>query len=391
MTSPSAAEADLVAIDLAGRDAATAIRSCWDDGDAVIVLDSALPDAAKSAVLWQVRPTAVIGATGRRRLDGTPVAAGTAAVVMTSGTATDPKGVVLSRRAMQTMAEGYSTAIGANASDRWLAALPLSGVAGLAIVARSYVTGVPALIHDRYRADAVMRAAEQREATIVSVVPTALARLLDREAPLDRFRVVLVGGAPLPDPLRRRAVDAGVPIVTTYGMTETWGGFALDGIPIADTDVRVGTDGEIQVAGAVVMDGYRLDPVATSDALVDGWLRTGDVGTWDGVRVEVTGRATDRIISGGVSVSPAAVERVLVAHPAVADAAVVGAADPEWGERVVAYIVPVDPVNVPGLDALRDHVKSRLHPANAPREVHPVSQIPRNAAGKIVRRNLGAR
>jgi len=379
---------DLVAIDLNAVEAARAVRTAWDAGEAVFLIDPQLPDAAKTSLLWRVRPTAIIDGAGRRSVQGIPAEVDTAAVVLTSGTDANPKAVALTRSGMRAMATAYSSMLAVDDNDRWLAALPLTGVAGLAILARSYATGVPAVIHDRYTTSAVAHAAETREASIVSLVPTALARLLDAGAPLDRFRRIVVGGAPLPDRLAERAAAAGVQPVRSYGLTETWGGFALDGLPIDGAQVRVLQDGEIEVAGPMVMAGYRLDREATGDALRDGWLATGDLGSWDGTTLVVHGRKGDRIITGGVNVSPAAVERVLLSDPGIADAAVIGAPDEEWGERVVAYIVPVNPTEVPTLEHLRQLVKTHLSAANAPREVHPMTRIPRNNAGKLVRREL---
>jgi O-succinylbenzoic acid--CoA ligase len=387
MTTPDAGT-ELVAIDLTGADAALAVRQCWDADEAVVMINAALPEAAKSALMWQIRPTSVIDARGRRGLRGVPAEPGTAAVVMTSGTGADPKAVTLTRDGMEAMAIAYSGALGVTERDRWLMALPLTSVAGLAIIARSYTTGVGVEIQNGYDTNAVGRAARNDAASVVSLVPTALGRLLDAAAPIDRFRTLVIGGAPLPDRLRARAEAAGARLVTSYGLTETWGGFALDGQPIDGARLRIAEDGEIQVSGPMVMRGYRLDREATTDAIHDGWLSTGDLGSWDEGRLTVTGRKDDRILTGGVTVSPAAVERILLTDPAIIDAAVVGAADEEWGERVVAYIVPENPADVPNLEDVRALVKAHLPVANAPRQVHPVSRIPRNAAGKVMRRKL---
>ena len=389
MVGPTASGIDLVAIDLSGSDAARAIQRCWDDGEAVAVIDPSMTEAAKFATLRRLRPTGIIDPNGRREVRGTPAPAGTAAVVLTSGTAALPKAVMLTRTGMETMAMSYSSRIGAGAADVWLAALPLTGVAGLAILARSYVTEVPAIVHDRFAIDHVARTAERRDATIVSLVPTALRRLLDAGAPLHHFRVVLVGGAALAATLRDRATAAGIPVIATYGMTETWGGVALDGRLIDGAQARITDEGEIEIAGPMVTSGYRLDEEATRDAFRDGWLRTGDLGTLVDGRLDVTGRRGDVIITGGVNVSPTAVEAVVLTHPGIVDAAVVGAADEEWGERVVAYVVPADPAAVPTLEQVRDLVKDHLPAAAAPRELHPVTRIPRNDAGKVVRRDLG--
>ena len=229
------------------------------------------------------------------------------------------------------------------------------------------MTDVPAVVHDRFVSDHVARSAERHEASIVSLVPTALRRLLDAGAPLHHFRVVLVGGAPFPNTLRDCATAAGVTVVGTYGLTETWGGVALDGQLIGGAQAQIADDGEIEIAG----------------------LRTGDLGTFTDDRLVVTGRRGDMIITGGVNVSPAAVEAALLTHAGIVDAAVVGAADEEWGERVVAYVVPADPAAVPSLEDVRALVKTELAAAAAPQELHPVSRIPRNAAGKVVRRDLG--
>lgn len=386
----SSSETGLVAIALSGEPAADAVRQAWDDGEAVFPVNMGASLEARSASLSRVRPTAVIDDAGRRRLTGLPVDAGWAAVVETSGTGATPRPVALTRRGMEAMALGYSAAIGAAPADRWLAALPLSGVAGLAIVARSYVTGVPIAVRSPFDAGAVAAAAGT-DGSIVSLVPTALGRLLDAGAPLDRFRVVLVGGGPVPAAMIEQARQRGVNVVTTYGMTETWGGFALDGVPIRGAGVRIGQGAEIEVAGPMVMAGYHRDAEASADVFTsDGWFRTGDAGTWDGRVVRVTDRLRDLIISGGVNVSPTAVEVALAELDTIADVCVAGCADPEWGEAVTAFVVPADAAQPPTLAELRAAAKERLPDAWAPRRLELVPEIPRNAAGKPLRRALRA-
>jgi O-succinylbenzoic acid--CoA ligase len=381
-------EIGLVAIALSGQPAADAIRQVWDLGEAVFPVHMDASPDARSAAVARVRATAIIDGSGRRSLAGLPVATGCAAVVETSGTGAAPRPVALPRSGMEAMAGAYSAAIDAGPGDRWLAALPLSGVAGLAMLARSYVTGVPITVHPAFAADAVAAAAGSN-GSIVSLVPTALGRLLDAGAPLDRFRVVLVGGGPVPAALLERAQRHGVRVVTTYGMTETWGGFALDGVPIRGARVRIGTGDEIEVAGPMVMTGYHHDPAATASAFTgDGWFRTGDAGRWDGHRVRVTDRLRDLVISGGVNVSPTAVEAALVELDTIADVCVAGCADPEWGEAVTAFVVPADAARPPTLAELRAAAKGHLPDAWAPRRVELVDVIPRNAAGKPLRRKL---
>jgi O-succinylbenzoic acid--CoA ligase len=255
------------------------------------------------------------------------------------------------------------------------------------VLARAYVTGVPWTVHDGFDIDRVARAPREVGASMVSVVPTTLRRLLDAGAPMHEYRRVIVGGAPCPEVLRARAEALGVQVVDAYGMTETWGGWALDGRPIAGADARVADDGELFVRGPMVMRGYRLDPAQTAAVLgSDGWLATGDVGTFDDGIVRVVDRKKDLVISGGVNVSPTEVEGVLLQHPAVADVCVVGVIDDEWGERVVAYVVPADDAAPPSLEHLRDFGREQLTAAKLPREVRVIDAIPRSPGGKALRR-----
>ena len=224
---------------------------------------------------------------------------------------------------------------------------------------------------------------------MVSVVPTTLKRLLDAGAPLHEYRRVIVGGAPCPAPLRARAEAVGAHVVDAYGLSETWGGFALDGVPIEGAEARVDERGEILVRGPMVMRGYRLDRALTTDVFDrDHWFHTGDAGTRDGNgRLIVTDRLKDVIISGGVNVSPTEVEAVLAAHPLVDDVCVVGERDDEWGERVVAVVVGAPAASIT-LGELREFASDHLSAPKLPRELRFVDAIPRTASGKPLRRVL---
>jgi DNA ligase D-like protein (predicted 3'-phosphoesterase) len=201
---------------------------------------------------------------------------------------------------------------------------------------------------------------------------------------------VVVGGAPLAPALRRRAETAGVPVVDAYGLSETWGGFVLDGHPMPGAEVDVGPDGEIRARGPMILRGYRFDPGATDAALdAEGWFRTGDVGDWGADRrLRVVDRRRDLVITGGVNVSPTTVETVLAGHPDVADVCVTGAPDLDWGERVVAFVVPRAGRSVPTVEDLRSFGRDRLRAAELPRQVVDVDVIPRTAGGKAQRRRL---
>lgn len=383
-------DVDLVAVVDRGARLARATVRCWEAGRAVLPLDPALPRAQLDGLLARLRPTVLVaGGEITRRADGLPVPAGTAAVVVTSGTTGEPKGVELTRAGMDAMGRAYSAGLAATKADRWLACLPLHHVASLAVVARAYVTGVACTVHDAFDLERVARSPRAEGTSIVSLVPTTLVRLLDAGAPLHEFRRVIVGGAPCPPALRARAERAGVTVVDAYGLSETWGGFALDGRVIDGADARVDpASGEVLVRGPMVMRGYRLDPAGTAEAVdAGGWLHTGDAGRFDAAgRLHVVDRLKDLVISGGVNVSPAEVEGILAAHPHVADVCVVGVPDDEWGERVVAYVVPGD--RTPSLDELREFARADLPAAKLPRELRVVDAVPRSASGKPLRRRL---
>jgi O-succinylbenzoic acid--CoA ligase len=217
-----------------------------------------------------------------------------------------------------------------------------------------------------------------------------LERLLEHGADLSRWRWILLGGAAVRPDLLEAARDAGANVVRTYGMTETCGGVVYDGEPLPGVDVRVGDDGGVRLRTPTVMEGYRRDEAATAAAFEDGWFVTGDLGEWDGRRLRLAGRRDEIVVTGGENVSPEEVEALLASHPAVAEVAVAGRDDPKWGQRVVAYVVPV-PGNTPTLDQLRAHVKAQAPPYKAPRELVLVTSLPRLPTGKVARASLSSR
>src|SRR5262245_9324264 len=383
-------EADLVAVVAARRSAAEVVRATWEAGDAAVVLDPAAPRAVLDALVEQLAPTAVVVEGERHTVpDGVPVAEGTAAVVVTSGTTARPKGVELTYDGIAAIGHGWAAAMGNEAGDHWLVCVPLHHVAGLAILARASVTGAAVTVRDGFDLDDVAAAPGAIGATLVSVVPTMLGRLLDAGAPMHEYRRVVTGGAPLADALRTRADNGSVAVVDAYGQSETWGGCVANGVPIPGARVRLGPKDEIEISGAMVMRDYRREPEASRQAFThDGWLRTGDIGVLADRHVRVVARLRDLVITGGVNVSPVEVEQVLALHPAVADCAVTGRPDPEWGERVVAHVVPRDASAPPTLDELRAFARERLTAPKLPRELEFVDEIPRSTGGKVLRREL---
>jgi O-succinylbenzoic acid--CoA ligase len=260
--------------------------------------------------------------------------------------------------------------------------MPLSHVGGLMILLRSVVYGTTVLL-DRFEAARIAERLNRGDATFVSLVPTMLARLLD--AGLDRpreLRCALLGGGPADPALLERALAAGVPVAQTYGLTEATsmvtvsepGDPATAGWPLHGVTVELAPDGEILVSGPVVAGG--------------GLLRTGDLGSLDDRgRLTVTGRKADTIVTGGENVAPAEVEAVLLAHPAVADAAVFARPHPEWGEAVVAAVVVRDGEALdPGV--LAAWCRERLAAFKVPKAFEAVAELPRTTSGKLVRRAL---
>ena len=361
---------DLVALDLpGGAGFVDELRRAWDQGDAVAPVDRRRPPAALEAYLAALRPTVIVDESGRRALEGDPVDAGDALVVATSGTTGAPRGVVLTHDALVAAARATSAALEVDpAADRWLACLPLAHVGGLSVGTRALLTGTPVDVHDGFDA----RAVDASSATLVSLVPAVLGRI-DTTA----FRRILLGGSAIP-------ADRPANSVATYGMTETGGGVVYDGHPLADVEVRA-VDGELQLRVPQLLRCYRdgSDP-----RTADGWFPTGDGGSVTDGSVRVTGRLTEVIDTGGEKVWPGPVERLLETHPAVAEAAVIGRDDTEWGRAVTAVVVPADPATPPTLGELRWLVKDTLPPWCAPRALELVDTLPRTALGKVRRHDL---
>lgn len=310
-----------------------------------------------------------------------------AVVVPTSGSTGEPKGTMLTAAALRHSARATHERLGG--PGQWLLALPVTHIAGLTVLVRSLEARTRPEVLDLYGGFdvAAFGAATTRLQPGVrhytALVPTQLRRLLDAEADLSTYDAVLVGGAALPDELHARARDRDVRVVTTYGMSETCGGCVYDGEPLAGVDVSVGDDGLVRIGGPVVFAGYRLRPDLTAEALVDGRHVTNDLGAWSPEgRLEVLGRSDDVIVSGGVNVPAAMVERVLAGHPDVAVCSVIGVPDAEWGERVVAVVQPVSGDRAPTVTDLRAFAAGRLEPAALPREVVLLGMLPVVASGK---------
>ncbi|HEY8547626.1 MAG TPA: acyl-CoA synthetase [Acidimicrobiales bacterium] len=373
-------------------------------------------DPAKAGWISAVLPDAVVTTPS---LDGLPAAAppggldtagpdDPALLVYTSGTTGTPKGATLSHGNLLASAQAVALAWRWASDDRLVLALPLFHMHGLGVGLHGTLTvGATAVLQPRFDPDAVL-AAVREGGTLFFGVPTMWHRLAahPRAGDLARLRLGVSGSAPLPPDLHAAIARlAGRPPLERYGMTETVMlvsnpyegerragsvGFPLPGVEVrlaaSSTPASSGGEAaaEIEVRGPNVFAGYWRRPEATAAAFHDGWFRTGDLGEVDpDGYLRIVGRAKELIISGGYNVYPREVEEVLRAHPDVVDAAVVGAPDPEWGERVTAFVVGDAPDG-----ELTAWCAERLAPYKRPRRWERIDEVPRNALGKILRHVL---
>ncbi len=371
---------------------AEAFHGCWMLGAVPVPVSPRLAEAERHAQAAGAAAVVDAPLEGPFREIGVPPAhrlADAAVVIHTSGTTGAPLPVELTFGNVWWSAAGSALALGLHPDERWLSALPVSHIAGLSVLMRSAIYGTTAILHESFDADRTAGALQSGEATLVSLVPTMLARIL--ATGIDRalgLRAALVGGGPMSADLAAGARWAGIPAAQTYGLTQACSQVTTSpageprtaGVPIAPTAVAVGDDGEILVAGPTVAPGA---------AGSDGWLHTGDLGALDGRgRLTVIGRADDMIVTGGENVAPAEIEAVLVVHPAVAEAAVFGRPDPEWGSAVVARVVLATGAAATPED-MRAHCAERLSAHKVPKAVEVSDEpLPRTVSGKLRRADL---
>lgn len=370
-----------------GPDFVEALERAWDRGDTVLPLDPRLPPPALRRLVTAMRPAAVetLGTSLDPRMadgiHGAPTQDGDALVVPTSGTTGEPRGMVLTHDALAAHAAAVHSHLGATGRDRWLACLPLAHIGGLGVVVRALIDGLGLDVLPGFDEGAV-RDARDHGATLTSLVPTALDRV-----GAEGFRWVVLGGSA--DTVSARPTN----VVRTWGLTETGGGIVYDGRPLPGVEVAE-VDGELWVRSPTLARGVRLAGGATRDLRTvhprdptsTGWLATGDAGevSADGT-VTARGRRGDMIVTGGENVWPDAVEAVLRAIPGIAEVAVAGRPDPEWGQRVVAWVVPLAGSPPPTVDDVRSRAREELPPWGLPRELRLVDALPRTAIGKVRR------
>lgn len=328
-------------------------------------------------------------------------------VIYTSGTTGAPKGVVHTYGNHWWSAIGSALNLGLHENDKWLATLPIFHVGGLSIFIKSVMYGMPVYLLEKFAAKTINEAIETKGVTIVSVVTMMLQRLLSeregRRYP-ETFRCMLLGGGPAPLPLLEQAKEHHIPVFQSYGMTETSSQMVTlspehalkklgsAGKALFPGQLRIneqGEDGvgEVFVKGPMVTKGYLHNPIETEKALRDGWLATGDLGYLDEDGfLYIVERRTDLIISGGENIYPSEIESVLTGMMEIKEVGVVGKRDETWGQVPVAFVVTN--TNTVTKQAISTYAAPYLAAYKRPKEIYFIDQLPRNAANKLVRKEL---
>ncbi len=320
---------------------------------------------------------------------------GLALTIRTSGTTGRPKLAMLTGDALRASAHATHERLGG--PGQWLLALPAHHIAGLQVLVRSLVAGTSPISMDLangFTPAAFARATDELATgatAYTALVPTQLVRLLanaDGRHALTRYAAVLLGGAAAPAGLLAAAREAGVRVVTTYGMSETAGGCVYDGRALGVSRVQLEEDGRILLGGATLARGYLGEPALSAtvfvvDDLNRCWFRTDDVGHLDdrGALV-VDGRTDDLINTGGLKVAPRLVEEALARLDVIAEAVVVGSPDPEWGQVVSVAVVVTEGSPPPTLDDVRDRLRGILPEHALPRRLTTLSELPLRGPGK---------
>jgi len=357
---------ELVCLDMANSQLfVDRLSRAWDNDDAIFPLDQRLPLPARQLILNVVKPTIMATIDGDTRVDGIPVESGDAVVVATSGTSGVAKAAVLTMSAVEASARATTERLNVSLRDTWLACLPPSHVGGLSVITRSLIMGTSLIPVPSFSPDSYEEAAKSG-ATLVSLVSTALQRIDP-----SLFRTIVLGGS-------RHASQLPANCVTTYGLTESGSGVVYNGKALRGVELEI-RDSIVYIKAPMLLRAYRDGSVPLDS---NGWFCTGDRGSIsdDGV-LQIEGRDSDLIISGGENIWPENVEDALRDFPDVTDLCVAGVPDPEWGHAVHVWLVTTS-TDKPSLNAVRAHVKQNLPAHCAPRQVHIVSEIPRTALGK---------
>lgn len=365
-------------------DTIVTLYALWERGIAPLLVHPRLTPAERATLLERARSSPALGVPDA------------AAVLHTSGTTGTPRAAILTHAALEASAAANAANMGWVDDDRWLLCMPLGHVGGLSIVSRCLIARKCVVLAESFEPERMPAFMHQHGVTLVSLVPTMLTRLLDAAwTPSPRLRAVLLGGAAAGRNVLARASAQRIPVLVTYGLTETCSQVATTpyalrheplaygvGKPLPGIDVRV-RDDQLEVRGPVLMAGYWNERLLARGE----WFGTGDVGCIDDAGfIHVRARRHDLIITGGENVSPVEVENVLEECPGVRAAGVFGVPDELWGQIVVAAVVARDAATA--RSALEAHIAAQLAPHKRPRQIVFVNELPHTRGGKLDRAAL---
>ncbi|MBE0642836.1 MAG: o-succinylbenzoate--CoA ligase [Bacteroidetes bacterium] len=331
-------------------------------------------------------------------------------ILFTSGTSGEMKAVPHTWMNHRASAEGSAENLGVRTDDNWMCVIPLYHIGGLAIVTRSLFYGTALTVWKGFEASAILETLGRERITLLSLVPTMLQRMLEANASftaasLPALRAILLGGAAASRTLWDDALARGLPVLGTYGLTETCSQVVTAspsalaamagsaGRPIGGAELRIedehgnaltsGNTGEICIRGTMVATGYLRNVPLTAERFANGWFHSGDVGMIDDANcLHVIGRRDDMIVTGGENVYPTEIEDILVRHPAVHETAVTGVEDADWGQKIAAAIVCHADLTVAELE---DWCRREMAGYKIPRVWLRVEVLPRTASGKLIR------
>ena len=351
------------------------VSKVWGSGDAVSVIDQRLDQKLQERQIQAIQPDYVYDESGNITKTGfsSKLKPGSALVIATSGTTSDPKAVVHTMENLCSSALAISSRLSTTTSDHWICSLPISHIGGMSVITRSLLTNTSVTVLEKPTPQSIAEAAAAG-GNLISIVLAMMDRI-----DLSQFKTVLLGAQNPPSGLAAN-------VVTTYGMTETGSGVFYDGRPLDGVEFKLTDAGEVLIKGPMLATTYRDGrPILDND----GWLHTDDFATISSNgSLEVRGRITEIINTGGEKVFPFEVESEILKSQKVTDCAVIALPDQKWGESVAAVLVPRDRHDLPTLEEISEIVRAELPPWCSPKGLTFVESIPRTPLGKPQRRLL---
>jgi len=368
-------------------DLVNTVMSAFSNKVAICVINTSQPKVLIDKAIVASDPSEVVDlSTGEKTLRKLAIVEtpDLAAVVLTSGTTNNPKPVELTMTGLKSSTQALYQHCGITQQDKWLCALPPNYVAGLAIFGRCFVSDSELVFNSRFEAKIFEESIHDNASTITSLVPHQLQELIDKKIEFGSLRKIIIGGTKIDNKLLEESRSLGLEIFTSYGMTETWGGICIDGQFLNNTQGRI-RDGEIEVKSGSVMSGYRHDVLLTQSKFsLDGWFKTGDLGSIENGALKVSGRSDEIINTGGIKVSPESLEGVISQHIPDFDFAICSTKHPKLGESVT-LCVPTSQKESISLQNLRADLRELIPSTQLPTRLATIDEIPKTPSGKIKR------